>query len=77
MLTEEQVDARNAGVVFVFLFIFVWTVCHILCLETVNRHCTFVMCLRMLRYACEKMCFTNRYDLLSLSTLTNQHVSPK
>lgn len=32
MLTQEEVDARNAGVVFVFAFVCVWTVCHMLCL---------------------------------------------
>ena len=32
MLTQEEVDARNAGVVFVFAFVCVWTVCHVLCL---------------------------------------------
>ena len=31
MLTQEQVGARNAGVVFVFAFVCVWTVCLVLC----------------------------------------------
>tara|TARA_B100001540_G_scaffold291017_1_gene288160 strand:+ start:1448 stop:1576 length:129 start_codon:yes stop_codon:yes gene_type:complete len=32
MLTQEQVDGRNVAVLFVFAFLFVLTVCHVLCL---------------------------------------------
>tara|TARA_B100002052_G_scaffold157014_1_gene143095 strand:+ start:700 stop:828 length:129 start_codon:yes stop_codon:yes gene_type:complete len=31
MLTQEQVDAQNASVVFVFAFLCVWTVFQVLC----------------------------------------------